>query len=111
MIEVVRAIIVGIEALGGTDISHLTETEVLARLQGFFRLSLDEQREKVRSTIPLVRAFSPDISSPAFKKNSFLHVGIPTDLYDHIYRFVRPLGLAGQGDSEQFHIIAVAITH
>ncbi len=110
MVGIVQAIIVGIEPLGSTDISDLTQAEILDRLRKFFFLSIDEQRTKLRATIPLVRVFSPDISSPAFQDDSFLSVAVPTDLYDQIYRAVGRLRLPGRGDNEHFHIIAVAIT-
>ena len=110
MVMIVKAIIVGIAPLGGTDISDLTDAEVLSRLQKFFQLSIDEQGEKMQATIPLVRVFTPDSSSRTFQENFFLRVAIPTDLYDKIDRSVGRLGLVGPGDSELFYIIAIAIT-
>ncbi|MGO9568040.1 MAG: hypothetical protein ACLP5H_10900 [Desulfomonilaceae bacterium] len=108
MVSRVIAINVGIDPLGGTDISHLTEPEVLNRIRDFLSLSVDYQLERMRSTIPSVRVFNPAISSSQFQDDSFLQVSIPVELYDQIYRAVQVMRL-GREDSERSRLIAVAI--
>jgi len=109
VVGIVQAIIVGINPLGNTDISHLTEAAVLNKIRSFVSLSVDDQREKIRSTMRVVKVFNPATTSSISRDGSYMQVAIPTDLCDILYRSAMNLGL-GNEFSERFDIIAVAVS-